>query len=31
MRDNPPTLIIVHFDLVKHFIDDTILQLTTGN
>jgi hypothetical protein len=31
MCDTPPTLIIVHFDLVQHFIEDTILQLTTGN
>jgi hypothetical protein len=21
----------VHFDLVQHFIEDTVLQLTTGN
>jgi hypothetical protein len=26
-----PTLITVHFDLVQHFIEDTVLQLTTGN
>jgi hypothetical protein len=25
------TSIIVHFDLVQHFIEDTVLQLTTGN
>jgi hypothetical protein len=31
MCDTPPTLIIVHFDLVQHFIEDTVLQLTTGN
>jgi hypothetical protein len=29
MRDTPPTLIIVHFDLVQHFIEDTVLQLTS--
>jgi hypothetical protein len=23
----PPTLIIVHCDLVQHFIEDTVLQL----
>jgi hypothetical protein len=27
----PPTLITVHFDLVQHFIEDTVLQLVTGN
>jgi hypothetical protein len=31
MCDTPPTLIIVHFDLVQHFIEGTVLQLTTGN
>jgi hypothetical protein len=31
MSDTPPTLIIVHFDLVQIFIEDTVLQLTTGN
>jgi hypothetical protein len=24
---SPATLIIVHFDLVQHFIEDTVLQL----
>jgi hypothetical protein len=27
MCDTPPTLITVHFDLVQHFIEDTVLQL----
>jgi hypothetical protein len=27
----PPSLITVHFDLVQHFIEDTVLQLTTGH
>jgi hypothetical protein len=27
----PPTLITVYFDLVQHFIEDTVLQLVTGN
>jgi hypothetical protein len=31
MCDTPPTLIIVHVDLVQHFIEDTALQLTTGH
>jgi hypothetical protein len=31
MCNTPPTLIIVHVDLVQHFIEDTVLQLTTGN
>jgi hypothetical protein len=30
MYDTPPTLIIVHVDLVQHFIEDIVLQLTTG-
>jgi hypothetical protein len=29
MCDTPPTLIMVHFDLVQHFIEDTVLQLTS--
>jgi hypothetical protein len=31
MCDTPPTLIIVHVDLVQHFVEDTVLQLTTGH
>jgi hypothetical protein len=26
----PPTLITVHFDLVQHFIEGTVLQLVTN-
>jgi hypothetical protein len=29
MCDNPTTFIIVHVDLVQHFIVDTVLQLRT--
>jgi hypothetical protein len=31
MCDTPPTLIIVHVDLLQHFIEGTVLQLVTGN
>jgi hypothetical protein len=31
MCDSPPTLIIVHVGLVQHFIEGTVLQLTTGH
>jgi hypothetical protein len=31
MCDTPPTLITVHFDLVQHFIEDTVLQRIIWN
>jgi hypothetical protein len=31
MCDTPTTLITVHFDLVQHFIEDTLLQRKTSH